>query len=240
MKSESIKELASALAKVKFGEIGKSKSVKVQTKTGGSYSFQYAPMEEIMSAIRGPLAKEGLSLVQSVDGTLAKVVETTLLHASGEWISSYSPVILPQKFDNQGKPIDTTAQEMGSAITYARRYGVTLACCLVADEDDDANIADGNKVETVKSKEDSPGKIVDQTLSMEGLPPEVQKAIREEAIKIGVDFHQVGAKAALGSWNAFKATAGEQEIEACWQHIDSKVRSGIKKYGQAMELGTQA
>lgn len=94
--------------------------------------------------------------------------------------------------------------------------------------------------DTTPSGKDSPGRIVDQTLSMEGLPPEVQKAIREEAIKIAVDFHQVGAKAALGSWNAFKATAGEQEIEACWQHIDSKVRSGIKKYGQAMEVGTQA
>jgi ERF superfamily len=150
MKSESIKELASALAKVKFGEIGKTKAVKVQTKTGGSYSFQYAPMEEIMSAIRGPLAKEGLSLTQSVEGTSIRVVETTLLHSSGEWMTSYSPVIIPQKFDNQGKPVDATAQEMGSAITYARRYGVTLACCLVADEDDDANIADGNEIKESK------------------------------------------------------------------------------------------
>lgn len=82
-------------------------------------------------------------------------------------------------------------------------------------------------------KKETPGQLVDQALSMDGLAPEVQKAIREEALKIGADFYQVGAKAALGSWNAFKKHASEAEIDACWKHIDSKARSGIKKAGYA-------
>lgn len=229
MRSESIKELASALSKVKFGEISKTKNVKVTMLSGGSYNFQYAPLEDIMSAIRRPLAEHGLSLSQSVD-IMNQNVTTVLLHSSGEWIENYSPIIVAQKFNKEGKELRSTAQEMGSAITYARRYGVTLICCLVADEDDDANIADGNEVKTIKSE--SPGQIVDQSIAMEGMAPEVSKAIRDEALKIGVDFYQVGAKAALGSWLAFKKTAGEQEIEALWQHLDSKVRSGIKKAGQ--------
>lgn len=80
--------------------------------------------------------------------------------------------------------------------------------------------------------QETPGQIVDQSIAMEGMAPEVSKAIRDEALKIGVDFYQVGAKAALGSWLAFKKSAGEQEIEALWQHLDSRVRSGIKKAGQ--------
>jgi hypothetical protein len=252
MKSESIKELASALAKVKFGEIGKTKNVKVAMKSGGSYNFQYAPLEDIMSAIRRPLAEQGLSLSQTVtkrpDGWAW--VETMLMHSSGEWITSDAPIA-----SRDGM----TAQEMGSAITYARRYGVTLVGCLVADEDDDANMADGNQVTQVKPKGDqapqqieytpsfgsgsqvqSPGVIVDQNLAMERLTPEVAKAIRDESAKISADFYTVGAKAATGSWNSFLKTAGEDEIDACWKLLDSKVRSAIKKVNESMDPATQA
>lgn len=165
MKSESVKELATALAKVKFGEIAKSKSVKVMTKSGSSYNFDYAPMEAIMSAIRKPLAEQGLSLSQSVEPLdpplVGYKVETLLMHSSGEWKTANTPVILAQKFDKDGKELAATAQEVGSAISYARRYGVTLACCLVADEDDDGNIADGNEVKTVQRPFKSPHKPTD-------------------------------------------------------------------------------
>ena len=83
-----------------------------------------------------------------------------------------------------------------------------------------------------KPKE-TPGQIVDQTLAMEGLTPEVSNALRIEAKRIEGDFYTISAKAALGSWNAFKKDADEQEVTACWSLMDSKVRSGIKKYGAA-------
>jgi hypothetical protein len=143
-KSESIKELAEALSKVKFGQITKSKSVKVAMKTGGAYSFQYAPLEDIMSAIRRPLGEQGLSLSQSVEPHgEGWVVETVLMHQSGEWKLGIMPVVI--------RP-GMTSQEFSSSVSYSRRYGITLICCLVADEDDDANIADGNEVKAEKPK----------------------------------------------------------------------------------------
>jgi hypothetical protein len=77
--------------------------------------------------MREPFASEGLSVVQSVnDGMLS----TTIFHASGESISSTVPLFIPKQ-DMQG---------VGSAITYARRYGLAAACG-ISQTDDDGNDA---------------------------------------------------------------------------------------------------
>jgi hypothetical protein len=73
--------------------------------------------------MREPFASEGLSVVQSVnDGMLS----TTIFHASGESISSTVPLFIPKQ-DMQG---------VGSAITYARRYGLAAACGISQTDDD--------------------------------------------------------------------------------------------------------
>lgn len=221
MRSESIKELASALAKVKFGEIGKSKTVKVQTKSGSSYNFEYAPLEVIMAAIRGPLAEQGLTLSQTISQGPPLGVYTTLLHSSGEWIDSFCPVVSKE---------GCTAQEMGSAITYARRYGVTLICCLVADEDDDGNIADGNTVQKTREV----AKTIDQEVAFENIEPTLLAEIRREAKAIEGDFLTLGTKHAVTRYEAFKKIAGEGEIEALWAFLDSKVRNGMKRFQQGV------
>jgi hypothetical protein len=59
------------------------------------------------------------------------VLETTLYHTSGEWISG-TQLVNPVKNDPQG---------LGSAITYARRYSLSAILGLVSDDDDDANTA---------------------------------------------------------------------------------------------------
>ena len=59
---------------------------------------------------------------------------TTLWHSSGQWISSEYP--LP----SSGRP-----QEIGSAITYARRYSLSAIVGNSADEDDDAEGAETAK-----------------------------------------------------------------------------------------------
>lgn len=86
---------------------------------------------------------------------------------------------------------------------------------------------------------ESPGKIVDQELATDGLPTEVVARLREEAVLITKDFYAVGAKAALGSWLSLKKAASLEEQAAAWSFItDSKVRSGIKKAGEATKEGT--
>ena len=143
LKSDTIAELAKALAQAQtaFDAIKRDRTVKVQTKTGGSYTFAYAPLDTILAAIRPALAQHGLSLVQAshIDNG-AEFLRTTLLHASGEYISNDTAVLVS----------DRGAQAYGSALTYAARYGVTRLLCLASEDDDDGNAAEGNAAERVQ------------------------------------------------------------------------------------------
>lgn len=136
MQSESISDLAAALAKFQadMPPVGKSARVKVKTKSGGEYAFNYAPLSAITDAIRPGLAANGLAYVQMVsDAERGVAIETVLMHQSGQWISGRFTM-----------PASGGPQEIGSAITYARRYALTAMLGIVADEDDDGNAAAGN------------------------------------------------------------------------------------------------
>jgi hypothetical protein len=125
---------ALALAQGEFQAIPRSKTVTVTMKSGGKYTFAYAPLEVILRACAPALAKYGLALTQSV---IEDCVETTLMHGSGQTLSNRVKIINS----------DGGAQAYGSALTYARRYGITLLLCVCADDDDDANAAEGNTTE---------------------------------------------------------------------------------------------
>lgn len=130
-------KLAAALAKAQgaFPKIPRDRTVKVKTRSGSEYTFDYAPLETIMEAIRKPLADNELAIIQSVRDDR---VVTTLLHSSGEYyVSGGTPIF----------PGDSGAQAYGSALTYARRYDLTLTLNITADEDDDANASAGNQRE---------------------------------------------------------------------------------------------
>lgn len=215
-RSESIKELANALAKAQSAIKGALKD-----SANPFFKSKYADLASVVEAIREPLAYNGLSYVQvSHERDNAAAIETVILHSSGEWHSCGIVSVPVSKADAQG---------FGSAMTYARRYSLSAAFG-VAPEDDDGNAAAKNPP---KVKEETPNQIVEKELAVENMLPEVSKAIRDEANKIGVDFYTIGARAASASWNAFEAHANEAEIDACWKHIDSKVRAGIRKVLEA-------
>lgn len=125
--SESIKELAAALAKAQA-------EIKGAAKTGENPHFRsrYADLASTWDACRDALTKHGLSIVQSPGGDDPEIVRMTtrLLHESGEWIED-TLAMRPVKSDPQG---------IGSATTYARRYALA-AMAGVAPEDDDGNAA---------------------------------------------------------------------------------------------------
>lgn len=126
--------LAAALAKAQsaFPTIPRDKEVKVTMKSGGSYTFKYAPLDTILAAVRKPLADNGLAIVQLLDeGDLV----TMLLHADGGVLSGHLTIPLPE---------NGTVQELGSAITYLRRYSLQAMLGIAAEEDDDGNRASGN------------------------------------------------------------------------------------------------
>ncbi len=98
------------------------------------FRSKYADLGAVFDACREALTKASIAITQwpvaSDDGTQHLI--TRLAH-KGEWIQCRCAV-----------PMDKpTAHGMGSAITYARRYALSAALGIVADEDDDGNAAIG-------------------------------------------------------------------------------------------------
>jgi hypothetical protein len=103
---------------------------------------KYAPLSDVISAVKDGLAKHGLAFSQSSfieEGML--ILTTRLIHESGETL--YSQVSVPlTKADAQGA---------GACLSYARRYGLSSICGIsTADFDDDgASIASDSKDKAV-------------------------------------------------------------------------------------------
>jgi hypothetical protein len=104
-------------------------------KRGGKGNYgQYVTLADALQAVQ-PATKLGLSHSQLMsylgDGLMA--LKTVLMHESGERLESELP--LPFKFEG-GR--GNAMQQLGSALTYARRYGLLSIYGLAGDEDDDA------------------------------------------------------------------------------------------------------
>lgn len=142
-KSEEIDKLAIALAKFQgsLEQPSLNSEVKVRTKTGGEYKFKYADLSECKRAAKQPLADNELSVCQLIEDDYS--IRTILLHSSGQWISS--KVRMPSN--------TADAQSIGSAITYAKRYAFCAILGIVADDDEDANIASCNTAQKEQPKE---------------------------------------------------------------------------------------
>lgn len=122
-----INELAVDLAKAQS-------EMKAAEKDGlnPAWRNKYATLDSCWNAIRGPLTKNNLALVQKTEILDNLVIlKTILLHKSGQFIESVYPIA----------NIGEKPQAMGSALTYARRYALSALVGLTADEDDDANTA---------------------------------------------------------------------------------------------------
>jgi len=132
-RSEQIDELAAALAKAQAAITGAKKDSE-----NPHFRSAYADLSSVWQACRGPLTSNGLSVVQSPrlvhagDEHWLVEVETLLLHSSGQWLSDVLAV-----------PVTTpTAQGVGSAITYAKRYALSAFVGVAPEgEDDDGNVA---------------------------------------------------------------------------------------------------
>lgn len=140
-KSETINELAAALAKAQaeYPVIPKNKTANVVTNGGQKYSYNYADLADVLSAILPILSKHGLAVVQiPTSGSLT----TILTHSSGQFISSSFPLRMFDKI-----------QQTGAEITFVRRYSLCSIVGVHGDEDKDATLADGvNSAETFERK----------------------------------------------------------------------------------------
>lgn len=123
--------LAAALAAVQSAlpvvHKGKAASIKSDK---GSYGYSYADLSDVTAVIMPLLAKHGLSFTCT-----PRLVERgyelagLLLHTSGERVEGALPLT------------GGTPQQLGSSITYMRRYLLGCMTGVVTDDDDDARAA---------------------------------------------------------------------------------------------------
>lgn len=129
MQTQNTAELATALAKAQA-----SMKAAAFDKTNPHFKNKYASLAAVIDAIRKPLSDNGLSYTQTTEVREGGFVLVTILHhASGQWIAGEYPL-----------PVGVKPQELGSALTYARRYCLSAIACIAADEDDDAEGARTN------------------------------------------------------------------------------------------------
>lgn len=94
---------------------------------------RYADLGVSMASAKQALNSEGIAIIQMAAPAPLGVhgLTTMLLHKSGQFIGG--TVFIPLERNN--------AQGLGSATTYARRYGVQAIIGMVAEKDDDGEAA---------------------------------------------------------------------------------------------------
>ncbi len=121
MQSEQIDLLAAALVKAQAAMKPAS-----MNKVNPHFKSRYADLSSVIESIRKPLTDNGLAFTQTVHFEVENTLYlwTTLLHTSGQWLRAEYPL-----------PTNATPQQLGSALTYARRYSLSAITGTAADDD---------------------------------------------------------------------------------------------------------
>ena len=125
--TDELDQLATALAafQAEMPIVSKTKTATVRSEKG-SYSYTYAGLADVTEAAMPLLTKHGLSFVcLPAQGQLTGM----LLHSSGQSLSAALPIN------------GSTPQQVGSSLTYMRRYLLGCMTGLVTDDDDDGHAA---------------------------------------------------------------------------------------------------
>jgi hypothetical protein len=181
--SESIEHIATAYALAQAELQNPPKN-----KVNPHFKSSYVDLADGLDTIRKVFAKHHLAFIQGTsvsDGII--VMNTRIMHKSGQWIESEYPV------SGFSKP-----QEMGSAMTYARRYSLFAMVGVAGEDDDDGNAAqaatEASSPATVKKGPGRPAKQMEPGLS----PDDSAKALK--AFTFALEMAQ--SEAELVAWAA--------------------------------------
>lgn len=123
--SEKINNLMAGLLKFQ-GQVNKIK----KDAKNPHFKSNYASLSKILEEVTPVLTESGLVITQHFD---IDVLTTMICHAeSGEWMSSDYPITVKDV---------SNPQQLGSALSYARRYGLQSVLLLNASDDDGAAAA---------------------------------------------------------------------------------------------------
>lgn len=166
-----VDEIVPVLAKVQSSMQGleRNREVEVLSRKGSRYRFAYTTLDAIMERASPLLAENGL--VVTWDARYEDqfgYVEVTcyVLHKSGQWCRSTARIPLLE---------DKSAQAIGSALTYARRYTVSMLLSVTSEEDDDGNIASQSQRFVANDRRDQDRQGMNHEPRQRAMTPEQQE-----------------------------------------------------------------
>jgi len=182
MHSETIGKLVEALAKVQH---------KIQNPTKNAdnpyFRSKYADLPHVWDSCKKLLNENGLVVMQTMrNENDAITVYTILAHTSGEWVRSALSVTPKQDKDGF-----ITAQAIGSAITYARRYALSAIVGITPDDDDDGAVASGTVAQQAQKnapKVELNSNVSDQSNEHKKASPAQIKYLKTLALRKQVDI----------------------------------------------------
>lgn len=198
--SEQIHEVAAAAAKAQTELRPAAKDA-----VNPAFRSKYADEAAIREASR-VYAKHGIAIFQEPVATEAGIAVTTLFaHASGQWIE-FGPLTVPV-----GKK---DAHGVGSATTYAKRYALSAAAGIAADEDDDGNGAVGHP-QPAQNKRDvvAPDGFTEWWHDMEAVAENGTQPLQDAWKKSKPEYRNFTTTVRGDRWDALKAKAAKVKPE---------------------------
>jgi len=129
-------KLPSALVKAQ-----KEMTVATKDSKNPFFKSRYADLNAIREAVMPALNNNGIVVLQPIVNVEGKsFVRTTLLHESGEQITSDTEIITAKQNDPQA---------FGAATSYARRYALQSFMCVGAEDDDAESAMSRKTTETI-------------------------------------------------------------------------------------------
>ena len=205
--------LAEAQKEIKNPIKDKEAIIRGENKFGKPFEkrYSYSDLSTILDQVKIPLAKHGLSILQFPNETEKGLVLTTVLgHSSGEKIQSSVPL-----------PSNLKPQDLGSHITYMRRYSICSILAINGEDDEDGDME-------IKFKPQG------QRFEFSGQPKKENdiKNIGQEIIPSGTKFGSEATKSDISIqdlWFKFKPMALRRCMELKKKQDDKVELSDIEK-----------
>lgn len=185
-----------------------------------SHNNKYAKLEDIVGLVNPILVKHGLTFMQGVrqaEGSLQVV--TTLIHSSGQTLSETSPA-MPLGGVKQ------TPQSVGSATTYAKRYGLLAILGIEQTKDDDGAEAMKAFVDDAQdvTPESTPKPAPEPTIKQ----PEAKPKLTEGQLARMAKKIESGERTLQQAHSALqKYEVSEAQLEELTKAESNRVQSGV-------------
>jgi hypothetical protein len=184
--------------------------------TNPHFKSKFASLKSVIDAIKPALNANGIFFMQ-VSHPLDHGVGIETIFCKADEKLSTGVVMVPVDKAN--------AQGLGSALTYAKRYSLAMACGIAADVDDDGNGAAANPPPP-NSTGRKPQSVVATVIQEEGIV--VDKKKRKEYVDGVVEAINKDDVVGLKQLVDELSKDGDMKI-AVWANLPSSVRSYITK-----------